>query len=83
VGASGEGIVEAVPPRIDALCPIGAGDALAAAFTWAMQRGLGFTDAVRWGVATGTASARLPGMRFATLEQATEVYRHVELRPAD
>ena len=31
-------LVEVVPPRIEALCPIGAGDALAAAFTWAMDK---------------------------------------------
>ncbi len=36
VGAFAEGMLEAVPPRVDAVCPIGAGDALAAAFTWAM-----------------------------------------------
>jgi len=31
-------------------------------------------------VATGTASATLPGLRLASLEQATEIYRQVEVR---
>jgi fructose-1-phosphate kinase PfkB-like protein len=39
-----------------------------------------FEDAVRWGVAAGTASARLPGISFANLEQTREIYRKVELR---
>ena len=30
VGAFADGLVEALPPRVDAVCPIGAGDALAA-----------------------------------------------------
>src|SRR5262249_36331902 len=34
LGLSPAGLYEALPPRVDALCPIGAGDALAAAFVW-------------------------------------------------
>lgn len=73
-------MIEALPPRVDAVCPIGSGDALAAAYTWAMTRREDPADAVRWGVAAGTASARLPGMRFATLPEAEEIYRQVEVR---
>ena len=34
VASSAEGSFEALPPHIDAVSPIGAGDAMAAAFTW-------------------------------------------------
>ena len=81
VAPSGE-IFEALPPRVDAICPIGAGDALAAAFVWALRSGLDFAGALRWGVAAGTASARLPGVSFPTLEQAREIHERVELRTA-
>jgi 1-phosphofructokinase family hexose kinase len=74
-------IMEAVPPRIDALCPIGSGDASAAAFVWADTNGKDFAECLRWSVAAGTASASLPGVTFATLEQTREVFRHVEVRP--
>jgi 1-phosphofructokinase family hexose kinase len=80
VGAIEGAIVEALPPRAEVLCPIGAGDALAAAFVWSMERNDDFTDALRWGVATGTASATLPGLRLASKDQATEIYRQVEVR---
>jgi 1-phosphofructokinase family hexose kinase len=84
VGAFESGLAEALAPRIDAISPIGAGDALSAAFTWASSRKPGRAaspeDAMRWGVAAGTASARLPGMKFATLAQTEEIYRLVELR---
>ena len=80
VGAFADGLMEALPPRIDAVCPIGAGDALMAAYAWARERRTSVAEALRWGVAAGTASARLPGMSFASLAQAREIYRQVEIR---
>ncbi|MEO8597514.1 MAG: 1-phosphofructokinase family hexose kinase [Candidatus Solibacter sp.] len=83
VGAFREGLYEALPPRVDAVCPIGAGDALSAAYTWAMERKNNAVEALRWGVAAGTASARIPGMTFASLEQTKEIYKQVELRRSE
>ncbi len=82
VGAFDDALLEAVPPAIEVVCPIGAGDALAAAYAWALERGADPADALRWGVAAGTASARLPGLRFASLAETREIYQGVELRPA-
>lgn len=83
VGAFREGLFEALPPRVDAVCPIGAGDALSAAYAWAMEGKNNGVEALRWGVAAGTASARLPGMKFASLEQTREIYKQVELRRSE
>src|SRR5262249_10474514 len=83
VGAFGDGLVEAIPPRVDSVCPIGGGDALTAAYTWAMDRKSTPVEAMRWGVAAGTASACQPGMRFASLEQTRGVFKQVELRRAE
>jgi fructose-1-phosphate kinase PfkB-like protein len=82
VGAFDDRLIEVIPPRVDAVCPIGAGDALAAALVWAMSQKADFQDALRWGVAAGTASARLPGVTFASLDQTKEVYQQVEVRTA-
>jgi 1-phosphofructokinase family hexose kinase len=83
IGAFHDGLWEALPPRVDAVCPIGAGDALAAAYIWATRRKAKPADALRWGVAAGTASARLPGMNFASLSQTEDIYRQVEVRRAE
>jgi 1-phosphofructokinase family hexose kinase len=71
---------EAIPPRIEAISPIGAGDALAAALTWSLNNGDDFPEALSWSVAAGSASAQLPGTRFATLEQAAEIHGDIDLR---
>jgi len=80
IGVAKEAIWEAIPPRVDAISPIGSGDALAAAVLWSLDRGDKFDEAVKWGVAAGTASAKLPGMSFASLEQAREVHDEIDLR---
>jgi 6-phosphofructokinase 2 len=80
IAQRGTTLVEVIPPRIDAVCPIGAGDALAAAFVWAYDKKNDFVDAARWGVAAGTASAKLPGITFSSLEQTKDVYAKVEVR---
>jgi 1-phosphofructokinase family hexose kinase len=79
VAASGEGVLEVVPPQVEALSPIGAGDAMAAALVWALDRGESFGEALRWGVAAGTASSKLPGINLATLEQTKEIYPRTQL----
>jgi 1-phosphofructokinase family hexose kinase len=83
IGATANAVWEAVPPRVDAISPIGAGDAMAAAVIWSLNQGDEFSEALRWGVATGTASAKLPGMMFATLAQAKEIREDIELRRVD
>lgn len=80
VAANGRETIEALPPRVDSLSPIGAGDAMAAAYVWAVNKKKDFADCVRWAVATATASAKLPGMTVATLDQAKEIYKNVEMR---
>jgi 1-phosphofructokinase family hexose kinase len=74
VAASDEGVLEAVPPSVEAVCPIGAGDAAAAVIVWSLDRGDAFIEALRWGVAAGTASSMLPGISLANLEQTEKMY---------
>jgi 1-phosphofructokinase family hexose kinase len=76
---STEGVLEVVPPVVDARSPIGAGDAMAAAIVWALKRGESLGEALRWGVAAGTASAKLPGIELANLEQTKEVYNQTQI----
>ena len=76
---STEGVLEVVPPPVEARSPFGAGDAMAAALIWALHSGKSFGEALRWGVATGTASSKLPGLTLATFEQAKQIYPHTQL----
>lgn len=76
---STEGVLEVTPPAVEALCPIGAGDAMSAAIVWALERGESFGDALRWGVAAGTASSKLPGITLANLDQTKEIFPQTQI----
>jgi fructose-1-phosphate kinase PfkB-like protein len=45
-----------------------------------MDKGKSFAESLRWGVAAGTATAVLPGIKFPTLQQTRAIYKQVELR---
>lgn len=79
VAASTEGVMEVVAPQVEARSSIGSGDAMGAAVVWALNRGESFSEALRWGVAAGTATSKLPGISLATLEQAKEIYPRTEI----
>jgi hypothetical protein len=45
-----------------------------------MSHGNDFPTSVRWGVAAGSASAQLPGLQFANLEQTRALFEQMEVR---
>ncbi len=51
------------------------------AYVWAVEKKKTFPDALRWSVATGTATAILPGTKFPSLDQVKAIYKNVEVRP--
>lgn len=79
MGVSANGSFHALAPDIRAACPIGAGDALAATCVWALRRNEPFREALRWGVAAGTAAAATPGTSFASLKETEQMWKRVRV----
>jgi 1-phosphofructokinase family hexose kinase len=69
----------AKPPAIDADIPTGAGDATMAGFIWGLSQGAPLDEALRLGVASGTASASLPGTAVAGPELIEEIAAQVRI----
>ena len=81
LGTSGNGSYHAFAPEIRLACPIGAGDALAATCVWALSSNQSFPEALRWGVAAGTAAAATPGTSFASLKETEQMRERVRVEP--
>lgn len=71
--------VRAWPPRVRALNPVGAGDALLAGVAWALEQRLDLAELARWGVASGTAAAMRAGTDSAARSEIEAIYAQVQL----
>lgn len=72
-------IWHAQPPRIQEISAVGAGDASLSGALWAWRQGLPPEELVRWGVATGTATAMVDGSAMPTLDAIRAVYEQVRV----
>ncbi|MGW8249753.1 MAG: 1-phosphofructokinase [Anaerolineales bacterium] len=69
----------AKPPVVAVQSPIGAGDATLAGFVWGVSQGKDKTEALRIAVASGTASASLPGTAVASGELVDQIATQVDV----
>jgi len=70
----------ALPPAIEEVSAIAAGDASFTGCLWASLHGLPGDQIARWAVAAGTATAMVDGSAVAAREQMEQVYGQVTVR---
>jgi len=70
----------AAPPALQAVSPVGSGDAVLAGALAARTRGAGLAEALRLGVACGAANVLRPGPGVIDLDDATRLAAAVTLR---
>jgi tagatose 6-phosphate kinase len=70
-----------LPPRIEALNPIGSGDAVTAGLVWRLLRGDDLGQACRWGVAAGAANALTVMAGEVELKAVKRLVRDTRVEP--
>jgi tagatose 6-phosphate kinase len=81
VAVDDEGAWHVTAPQIEAVYPIGSGDAMTGGLLVALERGLSFAEAVRYGVAVGTANTLLPGSGRCDLEALPGLLAQTHILP--
>ena len=76
---TGKESFQARPPALKMRSTIGAGDALLAGLLAELSRGKSLADALRMGVAAGSASVLYPGTSFAPPAKIREIYCRVRI----
>lgn len=61
-------IIQASPPAVKKRSTVGAGDSMVAGIVWSLSRGWDLKDALRYGVATGTAATMNSGTELSKLK---------------
>jgi fructose-1-phosphate kinase PfkB-like protein len=65
-------------PKIQEKNPIGAGDSMVGGLVWALTEGIPLKEALGWGVASGAATASLPGTEVGSRSLIEELFGQVE-----
>jgi 1-phosphofructokinase family hexose kinase len=72
-----EGTWLAHSPKIQEKNPIGAGDSMVGGLVWALTQGIPLKESLGWGVASGAATASLPGTEVGSRPLIEELYAQV------
>jgi 6-phosphofructokinase 2 len=78
VSLDGEGLVPA--PTVKRLSTVGAGDSMVAGIVHALDKGWDIQEAVRWGVACGSATTMQPGTRLFDPEDVHRLYQWIRAK---
>ena len=68
-----------IPPRVNAMNPVGPGDALLAGVLFGLANQFTLKDIACWGVACGTTSVMKEGVNFGTLDEVQNFLSRVEV----
>jgi len=64
-------------PKIQEKNPIGAGDSMVGGLVWALTQGIALKEALGWGVASGAATASLPGTEVGSRPLIEDLFAQV------
>lgn len=70
-------------PRIQEKNPIGAGDSMVGGLVWALAHEFALKESLGWGVASGAATASLPGTEVGSRSLIEELYSQVRCEPLE
>ncbi len=76
---TGDSSFRAVPPKVKVKNTVGAGDSLVGGFLYALNRGMELEDAVRFGVACGTATVMREGVSLAEKRDVEQIFPKVKV----
>jgi 6-phosphofructokinase 2 len=75
--ASEEAVEHIVPPTVPIISKVGAGDSMVAGIVLSLAQGRPLKEAVRFGIAAGTAAVMTPGTELCRREDAERLYEQM------
>jgi len=79
--SDGQSVMQVQPPKVEALSAVGSGDSMLAGLVAGFSQGLPFEEAMKFGVAAGTANTLTLGAGQFSLDDFEEVRSQIILNP--
>lgn len=78
--SDGERVIQAQPPKVDAISAVGSGDSMLAGFVAAFSESMDFEEAIKSGVAAGTANTLTLGAGQFSMDDFEAIRKRVSLK---
>ncbi len=78
IAAFDETVEHIVPPTVSVISKVGAGDSMVAGIVLSLAKGMPVLNAIRFGVAAGTAAVMTPGTELCRREDAQRLYKETD-----
>jgi 6-phosphofructokinase 2 len=79
VGVKGDEALWAIPPQIDVVSQVGAGDSALAGFVYALTKGMDFRESLILATAAGTASVATPGTELCKTKDVKKIRKKITI----
>lgn len=73
VGVTRDETLWAIPPQVEVVSPVGAGDSAVAGFIYALTKGMDFRESLILATASGTAAVKTPGTELCKTKDVAKI----------
>jgi 6-phosphofructokinase 2 len=77
VGVTRDEALWAMPPQVEVVSPVGAGDSAVAGFIYALTKGMDFRESLILATATGTAAVKTPGTELCKTKDVAKIKHEI------
>ena len=70
----------AIPPLVEVVSPVGAGDSAVAGFIYALTKGMDFRESLILAAATGTAAVKTPGTELCKTKDVAKIEQEITIK---
>ena len=69
--------IHMIPPKVNSISTVGAGDSMVAGITFSLSNGKNIHDAVKHGIACGTAATLNAGTELCHKKDSDEIFKNI------
>ena len=80
LGVTRDEALWAIPPQLEVVSAVGAGDSTVAGFVYALTKGMNFRESLILAAATGTAAVKTPGTELCKTKDVTKIKEEITIK---
>jgi 6-phosphofructokinase 2 len=79
MGVTRDEALWAIPPQVEVVSPVGAGDSAVAGFVYSLTKGMDFRESLILATAAGTAAVKTPGTELCKNKDVIKIKQEITI----